>query len=134
MSSKQQLQAFEAETCVQAGWFGRSVKKGEWAKAASIVGGMTAGLAALAEAKEANVEAAQDELRRAGLMVDEIALHVAEKAQGAAVEAYAAFLRYLPEAHGRLAEMVDDPGSRGGDTKEVVATVANRAVSVLGLG
>lgn len=135
MSSKKNLQDFEARTCVQAGWFGRAVKRGQWSKASAMVGGMTAGLASLAQAKEADAAAVQEEIRRASVMIDEIALHVSAKAETAAVEAYAAFLRYLPEAHARLGMLVgDDPGTRGGNKKETMVTVAERATTILGLG
>ena len=136
MSNKEELRAFEATTCVQAAWFGRAVRDGRWAKAGAIVGGLAASLGSLANAEEARGhEMVAEEARRAGLMLDEIALHVADKAQGAAIDAYAAFLSYLPEAHARLGALVgDDPGTRGTDKKVLLDMVAGRAVNVLGLG
>lgn len=139
MSNKSRLQELEANTFLSAGRFGRAVKRGNWAKAAAIAGGITAGVSSLAQAKEVSeYEPVADELRRASLMVDDIAAQVASGAQTAALEAYANFLTYLPVAHerlGHLLEQVDDEGGlRGGNKNTLLEVAAGRAVNLLGLG
>ena len=138
MSNKTKLRELEANTFLAAGPFGRAVKKGDWTKAAAIAGGITAGLAGLAQAEEvAEYEPVADELRRASLMADEIATQVASGAQAAALEAYGTFVSYLPMAHGRLETLLEGAGGkalRGGNKPETLATAAERAFAVLGLG
>lgn len=139
MSNNSKLQELEANTFLSAGRFGRAVKRGDWTKAAAIAASITAGLGSLALANEVGAyEPVADELRRASLMVDEIASHVASGAQTAALKAYGAFVTYLPGAHERLESLVGQAdsvsGLRGGSKPETLAAAANRAMVLLGLG
>lgn len=137
MNGKEQLNEFESKTFTDAGWFGRAVKRRDWAKASAIAGGIVAGLSTLADAAEVDeYKSLNDEIVRATLVAQDIMTQVANEAVTASINAYAEFLLFLPEAHERLAtimELEKDPGTRGGDKKVLLELAASRAMNVLGL-